>query len=372
MHLWTTEMVLDGHPDKVADQISDAILDDALSQDPESKVACETVVNKGLVFVTGQITTAATIDVDKIAREVLTEIGYINPDYGIDASSCAVLSSIVPQSPDIALGVHEGSDLFKEADQLGAGDSGMVIGYATDETPEMMPLGYVIAREIAQSITRARKTNALPYLRPDGKIQVTTLLDPKTKRAASIHSIVISIQHAPWIKRGTIVNDMKSLVESLGYPVPQKFYVNPTGQFVTGGPEGDTGLTGRKIMVDTYGGYVRHGGGAFSGKDPSKVDRSGAYMARRLAKQLVKQGMYKEVEIQIGFVIGKATPVSVAIIGDDPSTDKSIEAAAMISTEDLSVQGIINKMGLTKPSFSYKNTAAFGHFGRKDLQLPWE
>ncbi len=376
--LFTSESVTEGHPDKICDKISDAILDEMLAQDPESRVACETFATTGIITVMGEITTKARVDIQKIVRDTVAEIGYDRAKYGFDATTCAVLSSIHEQSADIALGVDkcleakEGS-LSDELD-TGAGDQGLMFGYACDETPELMPLPISLAHKLAKRLTEMRKNGTLSYLRPDGKTQVTVeYVDGIPKR---IDTIVVSSQHSAEIDSATI---RKDIIDKVILPVVPKelmdgkvnIYINPTGRFVIGGPQGDTGLTGRKIIVDTYGGYSRHGGGAFSGKDPTKVDRSASYAARYVAKNIVKAGLAKKCEVQIAYAIGIARPVSVMIdtFGTATVAEEKI-AEAVNKLVDLRPAAIIKKFDLRKPI--YKQLAAYGHMGREELGVKWE
>ncbi len=376
--LFTSESVTEGHPDKICDKISDAILDEILSQDPESRVACETFATTGIITVMGEITTKARIDVQKIVRDTVTEIGYDRAKYGFDATTCAVLSSIHEQSADIALGVDKSLEA-KEGEMsdgldTGAGDQGLMFGYACDETPELMPLPISLAHRLAKRLTEVRKSGKLSYLRPDGKTQVTVeYVDGEPKR---VDTIVVSSQHSAEIDSATI---RKDILENVILPVipsalmdgKVNIYVNPTGRFVIGGPQGDTGLTGRKIIVDTYGGYSRHGGGAFSGKDPTKVDRSASYAARYVAKNIVKAGLAKKCEVQIAYAIGIARPVSVMIdtFGTATVPEEKI-VSAVNSLVDLRPAAIIKKFDLRKPI--YKQLAAYGHMGREELGVKWE
>ena len=376
--LFTSESVTEGHPDKICDKISDAILDEILAQDPMSRVACETFATTGVITVMGEITTNAKYDVQKIVRETVGEIGYDRAKYGFDCTTCAVLTSIHEQSADIALGVDKCLEAKEGAatDDLdtGAGDQGLMFGYACDETPELMPLPISLAHKLAKRLTEVRKNGKLNYLRPDGKTQVTVeYVDGVPTR---VDTIVISSQHSAEIDSATI---RKDIIEQVILPIVPtslmdgkvNIYINPTGRFVIGGPQGDTGLTGRKIIVDTYGGYSRHGGGAFSGKDPTKVDRSASYAARYVAKNIVKAGLAKKCEVQIAYAIGIASPVSVMIdtFGTAVCDEEKI-SAAVSKLVDLRPAAIINKFDLRKPI--YKNLAAYGHMGREELGVKWE
>ena len=376
--LFTSESVTEGHPDKICDKISDAILDEMLRQDPMSRVACETFATTGIITVMGEITTKAKVDIQKIVRETVTEIGYDRAKYGFDAGTCAVLSSIHEQSADIALGVDKSleaknGEITDELD-TGAGDQGLMFGYACDETEELMPLPISLAHKLAKKLTEVRKSGKLSYLRPDGKTQVTVeYVDGVAKR---IDTIVVSSQHSAEIDSATI---RKDIIENVILPViptslmdgKVNIHINPTGRFVIGGPQGDTGLTGRKIIVDTYGGYSRHGGGAFSGKDPTKVDRSASYAARYVAKNVVKAGLAKKCEVQIAYAIGVAKPVSVMIetFGTAVCPEEKI-AEAVNALVDLRPAAIIKKFDLRKPI--YKDLAAYGHMGREELGVKWE
>ncbi|WP_088809879.1 MULTISPECIES: methionine adenosyltransferase [Listeria] len=379
-HLFTSESVSDGHPDKIADQISDAILDAIIAKDPDARVACETTVTTGLVLVAGEITTSVYVDIPKIVRQTIKEIGYTRAKYGFDAETCAVLTAIDEQSPDIAQGVDESLESRngeKETDLLatGAGDQGLMFGFATDETEDLMPLPIHLAHALSRKIAELRKSKTLDYLRPDAKTQVTVEYD-ENNQPVRIDTIVISTQHHPEISNDTIREDMlkkviHAVIEENLLDAETKYFINPTGRFVIGGPQGDAGLTGRKIIVDTYGGYARHGGGAFSGKDPTKVDRSGAYAARYVAKNIVAAGLAKKVEVQLAYAIGVAHPVSISIetYGTSDYSEKDL-IAAVRANFDLRPAGIIKMLDLQRPI--YRQTAAFGHFGRSDLNLPWE
>jgi S-adenosylmethionine synthetase len=379
--LFTSESVTEGHPDKMCDQISDAILDALLEQDPMSRVACETATTTGLVLVMGEITTKAYVDIQRIVRDTIKEIGYTRGKYGFDAETCGVITAIDEQSADIALGVdkaleakeNEMSD--EEIEAIGAGDQGMMFGYASNETEEYMPYPISLAHKLALQLTKIRKDGTLPYLRPDGKTQVSVEYD-ENGRPSRLDAVVLSTQHDPDVTQEQIHEDIKKYVFDAILPADMvdentRFFVNPTGRFVIGGPHGDSGLTGRKIIVDTYGGYARHGGGAFSGKDCTKVDRSAAYAARYVAKNIVAAGLADKCEIQLSYAIGVARPTSVMV--DTFGTGKlSDEKLTEIVREhfDLRPAGIIKMLDLRRPI--YKQTAAYGHFGRNDLDLPWE
>lgn len=377
--LFTSESVTEGHPDKIADQISDAILDALLEQDPYSRVAAETTVATGLALVVGEITTKAYVDIAKVARETIREIGYTDNADGFNADSIAVLTSIDEQSADIALGVDKAFESKQEGVTedfgTGAGDQGIIFGYATDETPEYLPPAISFAHRLTRQLTNVRKEGTLPYLRPDGKSQVTVEFDEKGK-VKRVHTIVISTQHDESV---TLEQIRKDIIEYVIKPViPEElldedtiYYVNPTGRFVIGGPQGDAGLTGRKIIVDTYGGTGRHGGGAFSGKDPTKVDRSAAYAARWVAKNLVAAGVAKRAEVELAYAIGVAKPVSISVDTFGTSALDEVKIAEIVEEVfDLRPAAIIDALDLRKPI--YKQTAAYGHFGRTDIDLPWE
>ncbi len=367
-HFFTSESVTEGHPDKVCDQISDAVLDAILAQDPEAHVACECAATTGMVLVMGEITTDAYVPIDEIARNKIVEIGYDRAKYGFDGESCAVLVSVHEQSPDIAQGV-----VRENADQ-GAGDQGMMFGYACDETPEYMPMAIALAHRLTRQLAKVRKDGTLPYLRPDGKSQVTIEYDDD--RAVRIDAVVLSTQHAPEVTQEKIYQDLMVYVVRPTLPAAlldenTKYFVNPTGRFVIGGPQGDSGLTGRKIIVDTYGGYAHHGGGAFSGKDPSKVDRSAAYAMRHVAKNLVAAGLARRCEVGVAYAIGVAQPVSVFVdsFGTGALSDDRL-AGIVKECFDLRPAAIIRDLDLKRPI--YAQTASYGHFGRDDLDLPWE
>lgn len=367
--LFTSESVSSGHPDKVCDQISDAVLDEFLKQDPLARVACETFATTGLVVIGGEITADASVDIQETARQVLRDIGYTNESFGISADGCAVLFSVDKQSPDIAMGVNSGEGAHKAA---GAGDQGMMFGYACDETPELMPLPIMLSHQILSRLEQARQTIELPYLRPDSKSQVTVEYD-ENDRPRRVDTVVVSTQHADFIDSETIHKDLERLIREViddkYLDDETRFYINPTGQFIIGGPHGDTGLTGRKIIVDTYGGMARHGGGAFSGKDPTKVDRSAAYMARHVAKTIVASEIAEKCEVQLAYAIGIAEPVSVRVDTMDTSTvPEYLIEESVKEYFDLTPAGIIDYLDLRQPI--YRQTSYGGHFGRPEFT--WE
>ena len=378
--LFTSESVTEGHPDKICDQISDAVLDAIYAQDNQARVACETAVTTGMVLVMGEISTDCYVDIPKIAQETIREIGYTRAKFGFDSETCAVLTSIDEQSPDIALGVDQaleaktGEVTEQDLDAVGAGDQGMVFGFACDETPELMPMPIALAHQLTRRLAKARKENELDYLRPDGKSQVTIEYDDD--RPVRVDTVIISTQHDPAVEHDQIARDIierivKKVIPAQLIDERTRFLINPTGRFVIGGPQGDSGLTGRKIIVDTYGGMARHGGGAFSGKDPTKVDRSGAYAARYAAKNIVAAGLAHRCEIQIAYAIGVAKPVSILV--DTFATGKipDAEIGALVNKYfDFRPAAIIRDLTLRRPI--YKQLAAYGHFGRIDLDLPWE
>ncbi len=377
--LFTSESVTEGHPDKICDQISDAVLDAMLERDPMSRVACETTVTTGLVHVMGEITTNCYVDIPKIARQVIKDIGYDRAKFGFDCDTCAVITSIDEQSPDIAMGVNKGLEAkegtMDDGLDNGAGDQGMMFGYACDETPELMRLPISLAQKLAMQLTKVRKEGKASYLRPDGKSQVTVEYDDDN-RPVRVDAVVVSTQHGPEVELEQIRRDMIELVIKPIIPAQfmdenTKIYVNPTGRFVVGGPQGDSGLTGRKIIVDTYGGSAPHGGGAFSGKDPTKVDRSAAYAARWVAKNVVAAGLARRCQIQLAYAIGVARPVSVRVdtFGTGTLSDARLEEAVW-QVFDLRRAAIIRELDLRRPI--YRQIAAYGHFGRSDLDLPWE
>ena len=373
--LFTSESVTEGHPDKLCDQVSDAVLDAILAQDPMARVACETCATTGMVMVMGEITTTAKVDVPEIVREVVLDIGYNSSEMCFDGNSCAVLTSIHAQSPDIAMGVDAALETrSEEANETGAGDQGMMFGYACNETPEMMPMPIALAHRLTRRMAQIRKEGLLTYLRPDAKSQVTVVYE--NDKPVAVDTVVISTQHNPDVTQEQIAKDMMEYVIKPEIPAEllsdeTKYFINPTGRFVLGGPAGDTGLTGRKIIVDTYGGYAPHGGGAFSGKDPTKVDRSAAYAARHVAKNIVAAGLASKCEIQLAYAIGVAKPVSLlvdtkgtGVVADD------VLSAAVEKVFDLRPNAIINRLNLRQPI--YRQTASYGHFGRTDVDLPWE
>ena len=376
-YLFTSESVTEGHPDKICDQISDAVLDSILEQDPNGRVACETTVTTGMVMVMGEISTSCYVDIPKIARQVIRDIGYDRAKFGFDCDTCGIITSIDEQSCDIALGVDKGleaKNANSEEEDNGAGDQGMMFGFACDDTPELMPMPISLAHKLAKQLTKVRKDGTLDYLRPDGKTQVT--IEYENEVPVAVETIVISNQHSPEVEMEQLRADIKKYV--IDPIVPQelmteqtKIFINPTGRFVIGGPQGDSGLTGRKIIVDTYGGMGRHGGGAFSGKDPTKVDRSAAYAARYVAKNVVAAGLADKCEIQLAYAIGVAQPVSVLVdtFGTGKIDDDKI-AELIKKNFSLSPSGIIKTLDLLRPI--YKQTAAYGHFGRTDVDLPWE
>lgn len=363
-YFFTSESVCEGHPDKICDQISDAILDEVIKQDKNGRVACETLTTRGLIFVAGEITTTGYVDIPEVARNLLKEIGYIDPSYGFQYESVGIITSIQEQAPEIAMGVDKG----------GAGDQGMMFGYATDETPELMPLPITLAHKLVMRLAEIRKKRLVDYLRPDGKSQVTVKYE--NGKPVSVESVVVSCQHNPDVSSKKIREDIIELV--INYVIPEelqsknmKIFVNPTGSFVIGGPMADTGVTGRKIIVDTYGGVGSHGGGCFSGKDPTKVDRSGSYMARYLAKNVVASGLAKKCEIQIAYVIGQREPVSLMVNTNGTGIIPDNEIVKIIENNfDLSPRGIISKLDLLRPI--YRKTACYGHFGRNDPDFTWE
>ncbi|MEW6771309.1 MAG: methionine adenosyltransferase [Bacillota bacterium] len=377
--LFTSESVTEGHPDKIADQISDAILDAMLAQDPEARVACETLVTTGLAFVAGEVTTRCYVDIPTIVRETLREIGYTRAKFGFDCETCAVITSIQEQSPDIAIGVDQALESKTGEDRdpyslIGAGDQGLMFGYATDETPELMPLPIILAHKLARRLATVRRSGELPYLRPDGKTQVT--VEYEGDQPVRVHTVLVSAQHHPDIDLPTIREDI--LTRVVRHVIPPdllssetRFLVNPTGRFVIGGPQGDTGLTGRKIIVDTYGGMARHGGGCFSGKDPTKVDRSASYAARYVAKNIVAAGLANRCEVQFSYAIGVAKPLSISVQTFGTGKVPEARLVELIKKHfDLRPAAIIDHFDLRRPI--YRQTAAYGHFGRTDIDLPWE
>ncbi len=374
---FTSESVTEGHPDKICDQISDAVLDAILAQDPRGRVACETIVTTGQVHIFGEITTTARVDFPKIIRQTIKEIGYDRAKYGFDCETCGILVSMDEQSPDIAMGVDRSLEAKQDAADkydIGAGDQGMMFGYATNETPEFLPLPLAMAHRLSRRLAEVRKNGTLPYLRPDGKTQVTVEYDDG--KPVRIEAIVISSQHGEEVSHETIEKDLienvvRAVIPAEYLDAETKYYINPTGRFVIGGPQGDAGLTGRKIIVDTYGGMARHGGGAFSGKDPTKVDRSAAYAARYVAKNIVAAGIADRCEIQLAYAIGVAQPVSVLVdtFGTGKIPEETI-AELIHENFELRPAGIIDMLDLRRPI--YRQTAAYGHFGRTDIDLPWE
>ena len=377
--LFTSESVTEGHPDKICDQISDAILDEILKEDPMARVACETTCTTGIISIMGEITTSCYVDFPKVARQVVLDIGYDRAKYGFDGTTCAVVTAIDEQSPDIAQGVNDGYENREQGgndneNSTGAGDQGMMFGYACDETPEFMPMPISLAHKMAKKLTQVRKDGILDYLRPDGKTQVTVEYDDD--KPVRVDAVVVSSQHSPEKKKKKLREDIKREVILTTVPAElidenTKFYINPTGRFVVGGPNGDSGLTGRKLIVDTYGGYARHGGGAFSGKDPTKVDRSAAYASRWVAKNVVAAGLAKKCEVQLAYAIGVAHPVSIMVdtFGTATVDEDKIEQA-IEKVFDLRPHAIIKQLDLRKPI--YKNLAAYGHMGREDLGVSWE
>jgi S-adenosylmethionine synthetase len=379
-YLFTSESVTEGHPDKLADQISDAVLDAVLAQDPLARVACETSVTTGLVLLTGEVSTKAHVNYARVARETIADVGYTSASHGLDAEHAAVLVSLDQQSPDIAQGVNRALELRKGSghdgylDSVGAGDQGMVFGFATDETPEYLPTSIALSHQLARRLAAVRKDLQLPYLRPDGKTQVT--VEYEGDKPVRIDTVVISAQHSPdveleQIRADLIARVIRPVIPEGLWDEATRVFVNPTGRFVIGGPHGDAGLTGRKIIVDTYGGFARHGGGAFSGKDPTKVDRSGAYAARYVAKNVVAAGLARRLEVQIAYAIGVARPVSIFVESFGTGKLTNTDLADLIAGHfDLRPAAIIEQLDLRRPI--YRQTAAYGHFGRTDLDLPWE
>ncbi|MFY9451735.1 MAG: methionine adenosyltransferase [Bacillota bacterium] len=376
-YLFTSESVTEGHPDKIADQISDAILDAIMAEDPLSRVACETLLTTGLVFVSGEITTNCYVDIPTIVRSTLLDIGYTRAKYGFDGETCGVITSVHEQSPDIAMGVDEALEVRGQGQkgvELGAGDQGIMFGYACDETPELMPMPISLAHKLAKKLSEVRKNGKLPYLRPDGKSQVT--VEYEDGIPVRVDTVVISAQHNPEITHNELADDIiqfviKEVIDRKLLDEKTNFLINPTGRFVVGGPQGDTGLTSRKIIVDTYGGAAPHGGGAFSGKDPTKVDRSASYAARYVAKNIVKAGLAKRCELQLAYAIGVANPVSVRVNTYGTGVLPDAELVRIVKEHfDLRPSAIIRDLDLRRPI--YKQVAAYGHFGREDLDLTWE
>ena len=380
--LFTSESVSEGHPDKIADQISDAILDAILAEDPDAHVAAETAVYTGSVHIFGEVSTTAYVDINRVVRDTIAEIGYNNAEYGFAAESVGVHPSLIEQSPDIAQGVNESLEVRGTGDQdsldlIGAGDQGLMFGFAIDETPEFMPLPVSLSHKLVKKLADLRKSGEISYLRPDAKSQVTVEYD-ENDQPVRVDTVVISTQHDPeatndQIRHDVIEKVIKAVIPAEYLDEDTKFFINPTGRFVIGGPQGDSGLTGRKIIVDTYGGYSRHGGGAFSGKDPTKVDRSAAYAARHAAKNIVGAGLAKKIQVQLSYAIGVSHPVSIAIdTFGTASVDEQIILDALYTLFDFTPAGIIERFSLTKPTFKYQELTNYGHFGRPDLDLPFE